>query len=662
MRLFGDDTDITDGIDSNVWKAIDKSININNAETFRVLKSFVRHVLQTSVRYQSLNHFRKYIFFFSYFYSVSYKKAKQKPSLTDLHLFCSEQAAIHLKEVIWFDIAFAGRRSKEIEERKIINRFYYSAFEGFSRLLYYIVQNGDIAQFKFAMDEYEQISDVGYGNYFDLKWEIKNLERENADGSKDEIIKTKKEEYKIVKSFDDYKRHVLLGIKYWIYYLYRVNKIKEDVATEFLKHLNIPYADSEDLVNDILFFRGNASNFYMGWSEWDFMERHSGKVYSPPQPYDWMTFGFMADQIREKKVFFNLNELDAEEISQAKFLFDELKRTAEYFEKNFAKWKKLLNKNGIEDLQSNSKDILKDFELVKRKSINDKDRAVAIAPLHQPFITDFKNIIGKAWKSQARMHRMFKQFGNSEDVTGQEVELKRIGQRTVFEKAKMMFTKENNQHMYGIDQIGGQTGRWEDNYFFSTILQGEFNKVNGTNALQILDAGLKELEKKSFQPDLILLAPEYGYRDKDLLDSKRFVSKLNEPQPDNDLAFFLIGTFDGIPIYSSFSDFLKSRILICNFQQAFKMLYKTNENWFENELTVEVFQVEDAEAQRKLSENRTKWTTTEDGTVLTDAEALLLIKTSVIIDIWTTIEFRVLNKDAFVVGNIKSDVATELLT
>ncbi|MBK8344744.1 MAG: hypothetical protein IPL12_16530 [Bacteroidetes bacterium] len=62
------------------------------------------------------------------------------------------------------------------------------------------------------------------------------------------------------------------------------------------------------------------------------------------------------------------------------------------------------------------------------------------------------------------------------------------------------------------------------------------------------------------------------------------------------------------------------------------------------------------------SENRTKWTTTEDGTVLTDAEALLLIKTSVIIDIWTTIEFRVLNKDAFVVGNIKSDVATELLT
>ena len=92
------------------------------------------------------------------------------------------------------------------------------------------------------------------------------------------------------------------------------------------------------------------------------------------------------------------------------------------------------------------------------------------------------------------------------------------------------------------------------------------------------------------------------------------------------------------------------------------MQYKTDPNWFENELTVDVFEVTVEEAKRRLNEDRAKWTTTEDGAVLTDDQAILLIKTSIIIDIWTTIKFSVLNKDAFIIGNIKSDSATELLT
>lgn len=655
MRLFGDNIDITDGIDSNVWRAIDRAIEKNSFESFRVLKSFVRQILQLSVRNNSPKHFQKYIFFPAYFYSVSYEKAKRNTALSELHKTCSEQAAMHLKEIIWFDIGYVGRKNQSIEEKKTTNQFYYWAFQGFSRLLFYIVKNGDINQFRFAMDEYEQISEGNYNQHFQLKWNIRELERVNTDGKNDNIIKEKKEELKVLKEFDNYKRHVLTGIKYWIFFLYQVNKINEETASQFLERIKIPYTDSEDLLNDILFFRGNAMNFYMGWNEWDFTERHSGKVYSPPTPYQWMTAGFFADQIREKRFYVNVNELDSEEISQARFLYDELKSNSEFYETNFEKWKKLLSVNNVEELQAKSKEILKDFAIVKRKSITDTDRAIALAPLHQPFVANFKKIIGDAWKSQARIHRMFRQFGNSLNVNDKEVKLKHIGQRTFFEKAKMMFTEQNNQMIYGVDRMGGETGRWEDNYFFSTIRQAEFNKASGASVLEVLNEAISELNKKQIVPNIILLSPEYSYKDDKFLKSERFVSKLNEQLPENELAQFCIGTYDGIPVYTSFSDLLNNSIMICNFNEAFQMLYKTNESWYEDVLTVDVIEVTDEEAQRKLGENRAKWTTVEDGGILTDEEALLLIKTSVIMDIWTTIEFKVINKEAYIIGYIKSE-------
>lgn len=654
MKSFGDTTDITDGIHSDIWRAISRAIEKNSFESFRVLKSFVRRVLQLSISNNSLKHFQKYIFFPSNFYSFSYEKTKRNPAFSELHKFCSEEAAMHLKEIIWFDIG-VSKINQNIEEKKISNLFHYWAFQGFSRLFFYIIKNGDINQFRFAINEYEQISDSNYTQHFQLKWRIRDLERENTNGQNDITIKEAKEEIEVLKKFDDYKRHVLTGIKYWIFFLYSEDKIKEETALQFLESIKIPYTDSEDLLNDIFFFRKGKMDSYMGWSEWDFMERPSGIVYSPPMPHQWLTAGFLADQIREKKLYVNINELDSEEISQAEFLYADLKENAEYYEANFDQWKKLLAVDTLEELKEKSKDLLKDFALVKRKSITDIDKAIALAPLHPPYIAKFRESIGNAWKSQAKIHKMFRQLGNVVDVSGQDIKLKHIGQRTFFEKAKMMFIEQNHQTIYGIDRMGGEIGRWEDNYFFSTIRQNEFNNVSGSSLLEVLNEALAELNRKDIVPNIIFLEPEYSYKDDEFLNSERFVSKINTSMPENELTQFCIGTFDGIPIYTSFSHLLKNSVLVCNFTEAFEMLYKSNNSWYDNVLTVEVFEVEDEEAQRKLSENRAKWTNIEEGETLTDEEALLLIKTSVIINIWTTIEFKVINKEAYVIGYIKSE-------
>jgi hypothetical protein len=509
------------------------------------------------------------------------------------------------------------------------------------------------------MNEFDQVADSSYNRHYDLKWEIKRLEIENQNGINNETIKTKKESLKILKAFDDYRRHTIEGIKYWIIFLYRVNKIKEETASSFLERL-IVHGDADDLLQDILFFRGNLSHSYMGWSEWDFMERPSGKTYSPPNPYDWMTFGFMVDQIRGNTLYVNIQELNSEDLSQTRFLYDALKENADFLQKNFDKWKKILNVETPELLKAKCDSVLKVFAEVKKKRISDTDIAIANAQLNPTFVNNFKDIIGKAWKNQARIHKLFKKIGNTEHITNDETKLRIIGQRTFFEKAKMMFIDgEHHQTIFGVDRMGGETGRWEDDEFFSSIMKGEYNKVTGTNAVDALDKSIAELKSKNITPDLILLSPEYSYREQSFLDDKRFVSKMNEPQEGNDMWLFYLGTFDNIPIYTSFSDFLKNRILVCNFKQSFKMRYKTNPDWFEEEFKVDVSAVTDEEAAKRLEENPTKWKNTEEGIALTNEEALTLIKTSITMDIWATVDFQVLNKESYIVGFVKAENINE---
>ena len=656
MRIFVDENDITTGVESNIWRAINKSIENNSKETFYVLESFVRRVLQLSIKEKSLIHFQQYIFFPASFYSLSYERMLHDPSLEQLHKVCSERAAHQLKNLIWFDIGFSTKEISKISERKKFNQFYYWAFNGFSRLLYYMVMNGDQKQFKNALEEYEQISDSISGKNYDLKFKIIALQRGNIDGQNNDKIQTLKEELNVSNQFETYRRHVLIGIKYWILYLYRIDRLSEEVTLEFIDLINVPYFDTDEVLDDILFFREHNSKQYLGWSEWDFTERRSGKVYSPPNPHDWLTLGFMVDQLRENQLRVNLEERTSEELTHVRYLHDRLKEYSEYIQDDFDKWKRILCIQTIEQLKEKSNQILDLFASLKRKSIGDDEKIVAAAPISQSKINSFREVIGKAWKSHACINTLFKKFGSTELIIDNEIELKHIGRRTFFEKAKMMFIDGDHfQMIYGVERMGSGIGKWEDNEFFNTIFRYDHNKVAGKSILEVLNQAISHLKSKKVLPNLILLPPEYSYKDKALLESKLFELKIPKSIEDNGISFFNLGKFDGIPIYTSVSEFLKNRVLVCEFNKAFKMRYKTNRGWYENELTVDIKEVTEGEAIRRLQEQPDKWKKTEDGIELSDDDAITLIKTSVIIDHWSTLDFQIEDKEKFVIGYIKTE-------
>ncbi|HWB61946.1 MAG TPA: hypothetical protein VG603_00440 [Chitinophagales bacterium] len=434
--------------------------------------------------------------------------------------------------------------------------------------------------------------------------------------------------------------------------MYDNGKLKLPVALRFLNRISVPYFEAGKLIKDILFLQKDGTRGYFGWDRWDYMERKSGKVYTPPDPYYWLAFGFFVDQIKDSRLFINPAELSEEELTQAKYLYDRLKDNYDYLFNNFDKWTSVLNLQTKKELNLRANNILNLFASLKQKNLLEVDSAVASAPIDEAKVRAFQEVIGKAWKSQARIHALFKQEDNAELIEDENIKLKIIGNRTFFEKAKMMFIDgQHSQTIYGMDRMGGDVGRWEDNEFFSTILKGGGEKVAGINMLEALDLALSSLRAKGENPTMILMEPEYSYKDNAFLESKRFVSKLNVPE--ENLPFFLLGTFDEIPIYTSFSPLLKGKVVVCDFKKAFKMRYKKALNGFEDELVVNVREVTQQQAEERLNENSVKWKRTETGE-LKDEDAITVIKTSINLDIWVVADFKVVNPNSYVVGYIKS--------
>lgn len=119
---------------------------------------------------------------------------------------------------------------------------------------------------------------------------------------------------------------------------------------------------------------------------------------------------------------------------------------------------------------------------------------------------------------------------------------------------------------------------------------------------------------------------------------------------------FKYGDFLNVPVFISTSNFLKGNVIVTDFEAAFKMLYRENTDWYNSELEFKISKVTPEEAQRRLDENPEKWKNTEDGSTISNSDALTLIKTSVNVQFWTYLDFKIKNANKFVVGQVNTEL------
>jgi hypothetical protein len=100
---------------------------------------------------------------------------------------------------------------------------------------------------------------------------------------------------------------------------------------------------------------------------------------------------------------------------------------------------------------------------------------------------------------------------------------------------------------------------------------------------------------------------------------------------------------------------MQNRFIVADFKKAFTMLYREIERGFDGELKVEIKEVSEEMAQNKLNQEPQKWKYI-NGVETSDENALVYIKTSIIIEFKVIELFKVTDNNAFEIGLIDNKI------
>lgn len=649
MNKYIENQDITYGIDNTIRQALEKAFEKNNKETFKVLDRFIKKVVLLSVKNDSLNHFSKYITVYSSYYFTTYARAKENAQYKNIHREVSEAASIHLKEILKYFLIYSEDDVSNLNFQKLEkhNQFIYLAFNSFSTLLYSMVNNGDNNFFDYAINQYNQLDILSRNNFDDLGNQLKYYPE------KIENLENQKKLYSIVSQYQSYKKHLIIGIKYWTYLLYNVKRNNLETTLRFVDKLNF-YSDSNDFLRDIIFLRNQGYKDYFNWDWWDFMERYDMDFHQPPSSRDWLTLGFLIDLIREGRFYFNPDEFKGKELEQISFLAESIKDLGKMLTSNYSKWKQFLKVTSQSDLDSKLNRITAIFEQFTVKNITEKKIAIADAPLSGSKIIEFQNQTGKRWEHNSLARNLFVKFENRKITSIDKVKV--IGYRKQqLGQAKAMFIEgDNSIDSYYLNDYGRTISNEIDDYFFNILFSYSYQSFKKGTILQCIDLSISALDQEGYNADIIVIPSEYSYKDGEFLNHPNFIMARNE-EKDSLTDNFLIGKYNDIPVYISNSDLLRNRLIVCDFSTAFNMKYAEDPGWYKNELQIEVSLIDVDRAREIYARNPSDWRNRNGLEELSETDALINLRTGIEITIASYCKFEITNSESFVLGYISEN-------
>jgi hypothetical protein len=630
---------------NQVSRSLELAVDSRDEKTIRSYIAFFREVIAETIAHKRINDFESYIDFPYRIYRLAAKQRNidQPRSMENI----CEVLPLHLREMIVL-ISWNASTLENIADRSTVNAFYQLGFRSFNNLFFLQTAFHDWKLLESSINKFGQLESQ-FSSTGVLKANLKQLE--NANDNNGDQIKNLKREIQEREKFNEYKRHIVIVLKYWIYELFEHDKIPAKEANSILKALDglrMDYKDAED----VLFLRQHDLTKYMGWDGWEYDERPEGVQINPITARDWISKGFILDRIRTGNQTFIFDKTQAES-DEIRWFYDEVENIISNFLANPKRWNSILSEDQLSNIKMLTDNLLGAIGIAKRSRLSEKDNRIKDAPLSQEKIAEFTHRLGEKWIEGLRVRRIFELFGNLRDITTQDRKLMRIGPKLFLDKGKVMFLEQElYMRIYGLEDIGSQAARKEDDLFFERIFSNEVEKIFKSNIVTLLSDSIKKLRDRALEPNVILLSPEYLYLDETLLNSEKYAADYSADLNPNNINLFIIGTFDGIPLFASYSQKLKNKIVVCRFEDAFEMLYKTNNGWFKNTLSVNVREVTPQLALDKFNEQHEKWQSTDDGEPLSKEDALTLIKTAIILDVETLVDFDVKKTSNYIIGEI----------
>ena len=441
--------------------------------------------------------------------------------------------------------------------------------------------------------------------------------------------------------FNTHRRSGLILLS-WAMFMFSKDTLDEERLTFLTEQIKVRYDFFEDLLDDLSIIRNEKIYERHGDFSWDYIERLSGHVYSPPVIRDWILYGVLFVLIKEPVPHFSLEAIvDSTDYT---FLCDAVEEQLNYFREHLEKWAKLLGIIAVHETTNDEKEIdiynekarriLNTFRALKVFHDQIRDKTIADQDLDQQLIKDTKENLFKSWQKWNISFDIFSFFG-SINILDNTKGLQKFGFVSLLQRFKTMFVEQNYQNIHGLDDLGSKAAKLTDDIFLNEILK--LGKDQHQELIATIDLKIKELKEKGFDVDLIIIPPEYIYQS-ELYGNENF--KLHAGGDETSIA---VAKYKNILVSTFYSNILKDQIVICDFTKAFILDLYESDSLLGQRLHVDIKALNSHEIEQQYTTRTEYWSNVENGVTLNKEQTKIRIATSVNLEIWSEGNFRVIN-------------------
>ncbi|GGH01498.1 hypothetical protein GCM10007415_42040 [Parapedobacter pyrenivorans] len=611
-------------------KALFASINSNNYSCFEILVRFFFIRSHVAFAQGDTKVFEDLIDVHTYIYLKAIP-LKGSSAFRDILTLALDGSGYYDR---YFDL-LSPKEQKDSTDANTI-RLALLTYTNYSSLLFYMIHHRDASGIKNAI----KLLDKQFGVFYD--YQIKERIRELLEQQNDENyreIKILKKRYRDSKLIQTYRRHTMFGLKAWVFHLVRNNNLSSTEALGIIREMTMRYTDMEDGLEDIFFFRAApALTGYFGWLGWTFRTNEDEET-AFSNPMEWLTFGFMAEQIIQYYLPFTTDELDYEELHGISFLKQDLLGAKQFFIEHFDDWKDLLKVVDLKDLEDKAQKVIDFFGWLAMNQEIDELKRIANSKMDKSIITEQTEKAKIAWNKKAQIFRLFKEIGISETS---DTGLPFIGLTKHFYKDYKRFFIKKGQHLDFLPSIASQVGQDTNDTFFrvadkSTVLKGN-------NILSILVEGVINLVDEGVNTDCIMIEQYNWYMDNELSkheDFRPYSGDISTSRPR------IVGWFKEAPVYAFSSNSLVNRVIIADFKRAFKMTYAALSENFVDSLDITIQEINKEKAKTKVKRRIPN----EQNQDVIEKKTLEL-QNGVELTLRVGVEFSVTDEKAYVIGMI----------
>jgi len=597
-------------IGANIVKAIKASIKSDAQESFNSIDGFILQSVNAFFRKRNLNEFINFLQLVEKYYIVASSENKQNETSQEILNRCSKR----LSEIMFLPNYDFEKASDDKKEE--INAYKYQIFRSFNSIFYETVKNKDLTYFKRNI---EQLDLSFFGENPDLYPLSDNL----VDAPTVEIGR------KLLIDNKDkiFYNQILLGIRYWIYFLYENGEIKIDLMEKFLeelkkaKKINTFFWEIEYLFSELNSIKGLT---LFDWNAWDYKERKEGKSHELPSVIKWIIRGYAIDSLSKHNLsVINFNSEIISDDSENRQLIISLLQQEIHKIKFNEKWLQYLG----EIDQSN---IINQIERLQSPLLNKKASEIAQAELDQELVERFKKDALAAWKKNQNVRAIFSHFGKKKKYLGKKC-LKSHHRQIYFENGKSLFIEgEHHISIGGAEDFVRQMNIDEETDFIKLVSESKIPVVY-RSLTQGIEDSIKKI--KGFEVNAILI-------DHNLLYVNGFKNLLKESES------FPIYSFGNIPVFTIKNSSFSNSFIVANFQEAFIMLYQTyGKSHGEEELNVEVNEIPEEILKEKLLNIQ--------NYNMTEQDKRNIVMSSVVFDFEVLADFKIKNIGAFTIGYVE---------